>query len=55
MQGCGSQFFSTNTERDLFMVAEQVLSREKETRDRKGTEHFTSPAPRSYSVAAGST
>lgn len=43
MQGCGSQFFPTNTERDLLMVAEQVLPRRKEPRDRKGTEHFSSP------------
>lgn len=46
VQGCGSQFFPTNTERNLLMVAEHELPRGKEPRDRKGTTHFTSPAPR---------
>lgn len=46
MQGCGSQFFPTNTKRNLLMAAEHVLPRGKELKDRKGTAHFTSPSPR---------
>lgn len=53
MQGCGSQFFPTNTERNLPMVAEHVQPRGKVPRDRKGTTHFTSPAPRWLQVQRG--
>lgn len=36
MQRCDSQFFPTNTKRDLLMVAEQVLPGDR-------TLHFSSP------------